>query len=201
MTDLEQDTAAAADLGVGVAVDIDPSVWLPGPTTQTPAEWLELAKAGCARDFGIAAGSAEEGYLADLLEDFAARDLFGQFRFLRLRSLTDTPLVMQLGVFADAPEGELAATLTDMDPEMTYYDREPQIDVIDEQRGLRRSIAYQVVDGIRPVVRYHRRVAEIPADVVLSCAGADLRAVAQGLPELDRLAQGVWLVDEEGVRH
>ena len=199
--DLEQATAMPADLGVGVAVDLDLSLWLPGPTTQTPAEWLELARAGCARDFGIILDSSEGAYLTELLEDFAGRELFGQFRFLRLRSLTDTPLVMQLGVFVGAPEGELAATLTGLDPDVTYYDREPQVDMIDEERVLRRSIAYQVVDGIRPVVRYHRRATEISADVVLSCAGADLRAVAQGLGELDGLARAVWLVDESGTRH
>lgn len=73
--------------------------------------------------------------------------------------------------------------------------------MLDAERGLRRALAFEVAeDGIRSVVRYHRRVPEWDVDFVLACAGADLDSTAIGLDVLDALAKSVWFVDVEGDR-
>lgn len=191
------DQAAPA---LGVAVDYDPAVWLAGPTDPDTETWIAGAFAACAADFGVTEGTAEATYLRRLLADFAAADFPGDFRFLRLRGLTDAPLAALLTVYVGAPADELAAALVTFDEDATYYDRKPQIIDIDQARGLRRSLVFSVDDGIRSTIHYHRRVEEWQVDVLLTCAGADLKATALGLPDLDQLADAVWLVDAEGHR-
>ncbi|MGI9156300.1 MAG: hypothetical protein ACR2FG_06640 [Marmoricola sp.] len=157
------------DKELGVVVDYDPAVWLVGPTTMSAGEWVAAAFAACASDFEVADDTAEATYLRELLTEFATRELASDFRFLRLRGLIDTPLTMLLWVYVGALDNELAAALTTFEEGATYYDREPQIVTIDEARGLRRSMAFSVDDGIRSVVRYHRRVEAWAADVLLAC--------------------------------
>jgi hypothetical protein len=184
---------------LGVAVDFDPAVWLPGPTDDDPADWVRRAYDACASDFGVEDDTAESTYLREMLTEFGTRDLACDFRFLRLRTLVDAPLIAMLSVFVDAPD-DVDEVLQSFDPDATYYDTAPKIVDLDAGRGLRRSMVFEVVGGIRPVVRYHRHVAPVDADVVLASAGAGLRAVAEGLADLDRLAEAVWLVDAEGNR-
>jgi len=185
---------------LGVAVDYDPAVWLAGPTDHDTDAWIAGAFTACASDFGVLEGTAEATYLLRLLTDFAAADFSGDFRFLRLRGLTDAPLAALLTVYVGAPAEELAAALVTFDEDATYYDRKPRIVEIDPARGLRRSLVFSVDDGIRSAIHYHRRVEEWAVDVLLTCAGADLKATALGLPDLDHLAGAVWLVDAEGRR-
>jgi len=184
---------------LGVAVDFDPAVWLPGPTDEDPAAWARRAYDACATDFEVQDDTAESTYLRELLTEFGTRDLSCDFLFLRLRTLVDAPLIAMLSVFVDA-RADVATVLRSFDPDATYYDSAPRIVDIDAARGLRRSMVFEVDGGIRPEVRYHRHVAGAEADVVLSSAGAGLRAVAEGLGDLDRLAEAIWLVDAEGTR-
>ena len=94
------------------------------------------------------------------------------------------------------------AVLTSYEPGTRWYDPEPELVVVDEGSDLRRSVRYAMDDDGRlsSVIRYHRRVAELATDVVLSCAGADLRTTALALADLDDLARAVRLVDRQGVR-
>lgn len=184
---------------LGVAVDFDPAVWLPGPTDDDPVDWVRRAYDACASDFEVKDDTAESTYLREMLTEFGTRDLSCDFRFLRLRTLVDAPLIAMLSVFVDAPD-DVSTALQSFDPDATYYDTKPKIADIDASRGLRRSMVFEVEGGIRPVVRYHRHVADAHADVVLASAGAGLRAVAEGLADLDRLAEAIWLVDAEGTR-
>jgi hypothetical protein len=187
------------EAALGVAVDFDPAVWLPGPTGEDPLDWVQRAYDACATDFEVEADTAESTYLHEMLTEFGTRDLACDFRFLRLRTLVDAPLIAMLSVYVDAQE-DVATALRSFDPDATYYDTEPKIVEIDTARGLRRSMVFEVDGGIRPVVRYHRHVAGADTDVVLASAGAGLRAVAEGLGDLDRLAEAIWLVDAEGTR-
>lgn len=189
----------------GIAVDHDPAVWLPGPTGgATDAEiatWIAGATDACASDFGVADGSDEGRYLREVLSAFASADLPCDFRFLRLRALDDVPLIARLNLFQGMPAGDLDRVMrTSHDPEARLYDDEPQVEVLDEERGLRRWLLFQLRDGIEPIVRHHRRIEEWKLDIVLSCSGPSLKATALGLADLDALAKAVWVVDEEGGR-
>jgi hypothetical protein len=195
--DLQLNEPAAPELGV--AVDFDPAVWLPGPTDRTTDDWVERAFLACATDFEVREGTAEATYLRELLTGFADRDLASDFRFLRLRTLTDAPLVAMLSVYVDSPD-DLSGALEAFDGSATYYDHHPQVVDLDPGRGLRRSMAFAVEGSIRPLVRYHRRIDAWNVDVLLSSAGAGLRATADGLADLDALAEAIWVVDADGNR-
>lgn len=196
-----------ADQRLAVAVDFDPAVWLAGPTDDDAEGWTAAALAAVCADFAIAEGSAEHDALRDVLHLFATAHLGCDFRFLRLRSLTEPPVVAMLHVRPAGPSGtdpseQGAALLTTYEPETRWYDADPEVVVLDEESGLRRSLRYAVGDDGRlsSVIRYHRRVPEPVADVVLASAGADLRATALALADLDDLARAVRLVDPHGVR-
>lgn len=192
----------------GLAVDYDRSAWLAGPPAgsrpEEVAAWIDGAWQACLSDFGVDAGTQTAGYLRDLLTEFAERDLGCEFRFLRLRAAHDQPLVARLNVVTDADglsATEIETAINDLvDPDARWWDDEPQLTVLDETRGLTRRIWFQVDNGVRPVVRHHRHVEECGVDLVLSCKGADLKSVALGTPDLDALAEAIWVVDENGVR-
>jgi hypothetical protein len=195
-----------ADQHLAVAVDFDPAVWLAGPTEGDAASWTAAALAAVCADFAVAKGSAEERALRDVLHAFASAHLGCDFRFLRLRSPAEPTLVAMLHVWTSDGSGGTTedgdAVLTSYEPGTRWYDPEPELVVVDEGSGLRRSLRYAMDDDGRlsSVIRYHRRVAELATDVVLSCAGADLRTTALALADLDGLARAVRLVDRQGVR-
>ena len=170
----------------GVVVDYDPAVWLPGPTRPDTDAWVEGAFTACAADFGLAADAPQAEYLRALLTLFATRELHCDFRFLRLRTPTEPPLIARISVYAGVPGEELAEALTTFDPDPGYYDRAPRVAEVDPDRGLRRSTMYSV-DGW-------------DAGMILASSGATLRTTAAGLRDLDELARSVWVVDEEGTR-
>lgn len=195
------ETAAHA---TGVAIDYDPAVWLPGPTGDAAPDevraWIEGALRACCEDFRVTPDTAEERHLREVLTEFGSRELACDFRFLRLRAVDDAPLVARLDVHVGEPSGGLDSVLEMFTPGATGYDTGARTDTVDPDRGLRRALMFTVDDGIRTVVRYHRRVEEWQGDVVLSCTGADLRATAAGLSDLDALARAVWLVSPDGSR-
>lgn len=45
-------------------------------------------------------------------------------------------------------------------------------------------------------MRYYRRIEDLDVDIVLSCSGADPRVTAEGLADLDALAQAVWVLTD-----
>lgn len=185
----------------GVVVDYDPAVWLPGPTRPDTDAWVEGAFTACAADFGLAADAPQAEYLRALLTLFATRELHCDFRFLRLRTPTEPPLIARISVYAGVPGEELAEALTTFDPDPGYYDRAPRVAEVDPDRGLRRSTMYSVEGGVvRPVIHYHRHVDDWDAGMILASSGATLRTTAAGLRDLDELARSVWVVDEEGTR-
>lgn len=203
--------AAGGEIGVSsrsssriaVAVDYDPGVWLAGPTDGDAQGWISRALAAVCTDFAIADGTPEQGLLRDVLRAFAVADLGCDFRFLRLRSLSEPPVLAMLHVDAGELDGAPAhgdAALTTYAAGTRWYDRDPELTVVDEGTGLRRAVRYAVDDDgrVSSVVRYHRRVPELGADVVLSSAGADPRATALALADLDDLARAVRLVDGGG---
>lgn len=194
--------SAAAPLGV--VVDFDPASWLPGPsadaTKQDVAAWIEGAVLACAADFGVAPEAEAHEYLREMLTGFATAELACDFRFLRLRAPDDAPLIARLVVLQGAARDEVAATVKLYDDSLDLYDAEPRVETVDEDRGLRRNLVFYLDEGVRSIVRYHRRVEDWETDVLLSCAGADLKATAEGLHDLDQLSQAVWVVDEEGNR-
>ncbi|MGZ4749010.1 MAG: hypothetical protein ACXVYY_18180 [Oryzihumus sp.] len=189
---------------VGVAVDFDPAVWLAGPTDQTPQAWAEGALAALCQDFEVIEGTAEHDYLREVVEEFAPADLPGDFRFLKLRGVMDVPVVATLHVLLGRPAAEVADVLTTFEAGQRWYDREPEVVLLDEERGLMRSMMFALVGEeplqIRPVVRYHRRIEDLGADVVLASSTTDLKAMALSLDHLDALAAGVWLVGPDGTR-
>jgi len=185
----------------GVTVDYDPAVWLPGPTGPDTERWVDGAFAACISDFAIEADAPQAAYLRELLTLFATRDLQCDFRFLRLRTPTASPLIARLSLFAGTHTTEPGHLLDTFDADAASYDRSPRITTVDPERRLRRSVVYSLEDGVvRPVVRYHRRVDALATDLVLASSGATLRTTAEGLADLDALAAAVWLVDEEGTR-
>jgi hypothetical protein len=185
----------------GVVVDYDPAVWLPGPTGTNTDAWVEGAFSACAADFGLAADAPQASYLRELLTLFASHDLHCDFRFLRLRTPTEPPLIARLSVYAGVPAREVTEALTTFDPDASYYDRAPQVTAIDPDRGLRRATTYAVDGGVvRPLIRYHRHVEEWDAGLVLASSGATLQTTAAGLGDLDALARSIWLVDANGSR-
>jgi hypothetical protein len=195
------------DLAVAVTVDFDPGAWLAGPTDGDVEAWTAGALAAVCADFAIAGGSAEQCALREVLHAFAAADLGSDFRFLRLRSLAEAPLIAMLHVWpADPADVDAsrrgAAVLSEFEPETRWYDAEPQVVVVDEESGLRRTVRYAVSDDGRlsSVIRYHRRVLAPAADVVLASAGADLRTTALALADLDDLARAVRLGDPRDVQ-
>jgi hypothetical protein len=203
------DEEARQDLALRltVAVDFDPAVWLAGPTDDDAERWTAGALAAVCADFAVADGSAELGLLRQVLYAFATAHLGCDFRFLRLRSLADVPIVAMLHVRTADPSGvdqsELgSAVLTAYEPGTRWYDAEPELVAVDAESGLRRAVRYAVGDDGRlsSVIRYHRRVPELAAEVVLSSAGADLRNTALTLADLDDLARAIRLVDAEGRR-
>lgn len=190
---------------VGVAVDYDAAAWLPGPvagaTEAETAAWIDGATAACTQDFGVAEGSDEQRYLREVLTSFASADLPCDFRFLRLRGLDDVPLIARLNLFRGMPADDLDRVMREShDPEALLYDDEPQVETVDEERGLRRWLLFELRDGIRPIVRHHRRIEEWELDIVLSCGGPSLKATALGIADLDALAEAVWVLDEEDNR-
>jgi hypothetical protein len=192
--------------GLGVAVDFDPAVWLAGPTDGAAEVWTAGALAAVCEDFAVAEGSDQRELLRTVLHAFATADLGCDFRFLRLRSLTEPPVVAMLHVWTPEPGDGLPeradSVLTTHEPGTRWYDAEPEPVLLDEASGLRRVLRYAVGDDGRlsSVVRYHRRVPGPAADVVLSSAGADVRTTALALGDLDDLARAVRLVDAEGRR-
>ena len=191
---------------LAVAVDFDPSVWLAGPTDGDAEGWTAGALAAVCADFGVPEGNSVRDLLHEVLHAFATADLGCDFRFLRLRTLAEPPVVAMLHVRTADPAGADGAergetVLTDHGPGTRWYD-EPQVAVVDEESGLRRALRYAVgEDGVpSSVIRYHRPVPELAADVILSSAGADLRTTALALDDLDGLARAVRLVDAEGRR-
>lgn len=189
----------------GIAVDYDPATWLPGPPAGASepevAAWIDGATAACASDFGVAGDSEEHRYLRDVLTGFASADLACDFRFLRLRGLDDVPLVARLNLFQGMSAGDVDQVMRAAhDPESRPYDEAPQVESVDDERGLRRWMLFQVRDDIEPVVRHHRRIEEWEIDIVLSCSGPSLKATALGIADLDALAEAVWVIDEDGGR-
>lgn len=191
---------------LAVAVDFDPGVWLAGPTDGDAEGWTAGALAAVCADFGIPDGSPARNLLHDVLAAFATADLGCDFRFVRLRTLAEPPVIAMLHVRTEhdgggGPSAQGDAVLTTYEPGTRWYD-EPQLAVVDEESGLRRAVRYAVGEDGRPssVVRYHRRVQELAADVVLSSAGADPRTTALALGDLDDLARVVRLVDAGGRR-
>jgi len=193
----------------GMHLDFDTAVWLAGPPVGTTADeiarWVVDATAACMDDFDVTAHTAQAGYLHEVLNSFATAELACDFRFIRLRALNDIPLIARLNIIVDTPlEEVLAAT----DPTASapaaggrWYERAPQTETLDEQRGLERRTWFAVDDGgIRPHVRHHRRVEAYDVDLVLSCAAHSLRAVAAGMADLDALARGISIVDENGAQ-
>ncbi|RBY97116.1 hypothetical protein DQ237_05930 [Blastococcus sp. TF02-8] len=204
---MADDVGKPGPADVAVAVDFDPGAWLAGPTDGDVEGWTAGALAAVCADFGIADDSAEQRALREVLHAFAAADLGSDFRFLRLRSLAEAPVIAMLHVWpvdpADAEAAQRgAAVLSDFEPGTRWYDAEPQPVVLDEESGLRRVVRYAVGnDGrLSSVVRYHRRVADPAADVVLASAGADPRTTALALGDLDELAAAVRLVDRQGAQ-
>lgn len=194
-------TLSDTETTIGLVVDHDPAVWLRGPVGPTREQWLQGAYAAVAADFGVRPETTEAGYLRELLVRFVDADLRCDLRFLLLRALVDLPITVRLSGFVGAPADTVGKALTDLDPDATYYDQEPRVETIDAERGLRRSIAFRMdPEGITSSVRYHRRVDEWDADLVVACAGADMKATALGLPLLDDLARAAWFVDAEGER-
>lgn len=195
--------STAADLPterqIGLVIDHDPAVWLPGPVHRTREEWLAAAESACAVDFGVVEGSDEASYLREVLTEFVEADLKCDFRFLRMRALVDLPLTARISVARGTQAGQLPDPLASFDPDQEYY-AEPQVEEVDRARGLRRAIIWQTEDGLRSVIRYHRRVSEWESDLVVSCSGADLRGTALGLSDLDELARAIWFVDADGTR-
>lgn len=193
----------AADLPterqIGLVIDHDPAVWLPGPVHRSRDEWLTAAESACAADFDVAKGSDEASYLHEVLTEFVDSDLECDFRFLRMRAVVDLPITARVSVVLGPGAGHLPDPLTSFDPDVEYY-AEPQVEEVDRARDLRRAIMWQTEDGLRSVIRYHRRLPEWEADLVVSSAGADLRATALGLSDLDELARAIWFVDEDGTR-
>ncbi|TFV53400.1 hypothetical protein [Blastococcus sp. TF02A-35] len=193
-------------LDVAVSVDFDPGTWLAGPTDGDAEAWTAGALAAVCADFAIADGSAEQRALREVLHAFAAADLGSEFRFLRLRSLAEAPIVAVLHVWPADPDDvdpaqQGAAVLSEFEPGTRWYDAEPQVVVVDEGTGLRRAVRYALgEDGrLSSVIRYHRRVVRPAADVVLGSAGADLRTTALALADLDDLARAVRLADPREV--
>lgn len=186
---------------LGILVDHDPAIWLPGPVERSRDEWLDAAYLACAADFDVQEGSAESALLREVLTAFVDADLGSDLRFLHLRALIDIPVVARVTVSLGTTDGSIGEHFADLEQGSQHYDREARVDVIDESRQLRRALAFRIEpDGMRSVVRYHRRVEEWHADVVLSCAGADLKATALVLDDLDELSRAVWFVDEGGNR-
>ena len=111
----------------GVAVDYDPAVWLPGPTSTDADVWVPGALAACLSDFGLDADAPQAAYLRELLTLFATRELHCDFRFLRLRTATEPPLIARLNLYAGVPSDQVAAALTTFDADSTYHDRAPQV--------------------------------------------------------------------------
>ncbi len=180
--------------GIALLVDYDPAVWLAGPTQPEHAQaWADGALAACASDFAVQPGSADHQYLEAVLTEFATRDLGTANRLLRLRALNDAPLIAMLDVYVGLGAHEVTDNFLTYDETDTWYDP-PQVSDLDANRGLRRALRFRVDDGIRSVVRYHRRVDDLEVDILLSCAGADLNATASGLADLDALAQSVWVL-------
>ena len=101
-----------------------------------------------------------------MLTEFGTRDLSCDFRFLRLRTLVDAPLVAMLSVFVDSEE-DVALALRSFDPDATYYDTAPKVVELDAARGLRRSMVFEVAGGIRPGPLPPARRRVHGADVVL----------------------------------
>lgn len=201
---------------VGVAIDYDRSVWLAGPAAGSEPEAIELWIAGaqraCLADFEIGADTAEATYLRALLTNFATADLGCEFRFLRLRALDDEPLVVRLNLLTLIEDDDEVASALDvpfLDDERSaddgmavqVYDRAPQVEVLDEGRGLSRRVWYRVDEGLRPLVRHHRRVRECGVDIIVSCLLPSMKgAVLGGVADLDEFARSVWILDAEGGR-
>jgi hypothetical protein len=180
--------------GIGLLVEHDPAVWLAGPAEpEQVTAWTKGALEACATDFAVEPGSSDYHYLEAMLTEFATRDLGTANRLLRLRELSDAPLIAMLDVYVGLGAHEVTDNFLTYDETDTWYDP-PQVSDLDASRGLRRALRFRVDDGIRSVVRYHRRIEDLQVDILLSCAGADLNATASGLADLDALAQAVWVL-------
>jgi hypothetical protein len=194
LSDSRSDSVRQIVGGLALLVEHDPAVWLAGPAEPEQAQaWVEGALAACASDFEVEPGSADHQYLAAVLQEFAHRDLGTANRLLRLRELRDAPLIALLDVYVGLGPHEVTDNFLAYDETDKWYDP-PRVSDVDASRGLRRALRFRRDDGIRSVVRYHRRIDDLQLDIVLSCSGADLKATASGLADLDALAQAVWVV-------
>lgn len=173
-----------------VQVDADPAVWLTGPRDPAGAQvWADAALQAVASDFGLPEHSPEYAYLQDVLTAFATTDLGSAFRFLRMRSLADPPLVARLDVLPHDPAAPDPVLIYDDD--LAWYDHAPKVVDVAPALGLRRAVRVYVDDGLRVVVRHHRRVLGGAADVIMTCTGFDLMAVGTAMGDLDQLAASV----------
>ncbi|RBY91458.1 hypothetical protein DQ244_08980 [Blastococcus sp. TBT05-19] len=207
MADPTDDGSQMTAPDIAVAVDFDPGVWMVGPTDGDAEGWTEGALAAVCADFVIADGSAAQTAVREVLLAFATAELGSDFRFLRLRSLADVPVIALLHIWPVDPTDvdaarRGAAVLSEFEPGTRWYDHGPQLLDLDEETGLKRALRYALGDDGRlsSVIRYHRRVARPAADVVLTCAGADLRTTAMALGDLDDLARAVQLIEPRGTR-
>lgn len=180
-----------------VRVDADAAVWLTGP--RDPAEgqaWVGAALQAVASDFGLPEHAPEHAYLQDVLTAFATTDLGSAFRFLRMRSLADPPLIVRLDVLPHDPAAPDPLLIYDDD--LAWYDHAPKVVDVAPALGLRRAVRIYVDDGLRAVVRHHRSVLGGAADVIMTCTGFDLMAVGTAMGDLDQLAANVQVSVQDG---
>jgi len=174
------------EIGYTLSIRPDPAIWLVGPLAhETATEWIETTLEAVAEDFGVAAGSAESTYLHSVLTSFATAELGSPFRLLRLRALADAPLVARLDVLAAGAADPLA----EFGHGFAWYDHGPRTEVVEGDPSIRRATRLYVDDGVRAVVRLHRRLADDGPSLLLACAGFTLAATASGLDDLIHLTQ------------
>jgi hypothetical protein len=185
-----------------VRIEFDPDVWLRAPADPAQnAAWIAAMVDVHTAAYAVKPGSRDAELLTRLLTEFAERELPGGDTFLRLVGLRESPLVATVSVLAGLPSQVAAQAVRTYNEKMRYYDP-PREATVEPERELVRLLRYVCTpDGrLTSIVRHHRRVDPLEADVIVTCEGGDLIVTARALDDLDRLAAAVWLVDTNGAR-
>ncbi|GAA4124727.1 hypothetical protein GCM10022215_32630 [Nocardioides fonticola] len=187
-----------------VVADLDPAVWLANPAPGTEDTWAARALDAVAEDFGLTKGSPGHELMREVIDLFAHAEPVADLRFLRARSPLEPMPVVWVHLLTDDGSHDRPGPdriLTSFDPAEPWYDAEPHVEVLDPTTGLRRAMMVSTRDGVlRTVVRHHRREPVTGVDILVSCAGLDLRSTALVMADLDTLAASLQILDPAGIR-
>jgi hypothetical protein len=190
---------------VSLRIDADPAIWLYGPLDESDIEdWVRETAQAVLTDFKLSKRDRYGDFLRDVLRVFARGELGSQYRLLRHRFRGDEFVIARVDVLflSEEEQAELIPVLsrTPSDAVEPVMIEPVMIDGAAVRPGLTRYLNWIRNDDNELVgnLRYHRHIDALGVDIMVRSNGDNPGKTLEALEDLDRLANAVWLTDEQG---